>query len=36
VSYPVGNRIVLNRGYAGYDGILSLIEDLLTVIAAQR
>ncbi|MDR2755377.1 MAG: hypothetical protein LBC20_06690 [Planctomycetaceae bacterium] len=36
VSYPVGNRIVLNRGYAGYDGSLSLIEDLLTVIAAQR
>jgi nitrogenase molybdenum-iron protein beta chain len=36
VSYPVGNRIVLNRGYAGYDGSLSLIEDLLSVIAAQR
>lgn len=36
VSYPVGNRIVLNRGYAGYDGSLSLIEDLFTVIAAQR
>ncbi|MFP3154513.1 hypothetical protein LQZ18_08820 [Lachnospiraceae bacterium ZAX-1] len=36
VSYPVGNRIVLNRGYAGFDGSLSLIEDLLTVIAAQR
>lgn len=36
VSYPVGNRVVLNRGYAGYDGSLSLIEDLLSVIAAQR
>jgi nitrogenase molybdenum-iron protein beta chain len=36
VSYPVGNRIVLNRGYVGYDGSLSLIEDLLAVIAAQR
>jgi nitrogenase molybdenum-iron protein beta chain len=36
VSYPVGNRIVLNRGYAGFDGSLSLIEDLLSVIAAQR
>jgi nitrogenase molybdenum-iron protein beta chain len=36
VSYPVGNRIVLNRGYAGFDGSLSLIEDLLAVIAAQR
>jgi nitrogenase molybdenum-iron protein beta chain len=36
VSYPVGNRVVLNRGYAGFDGSLSLIEDLLSVIAAQR
>jgi len=36
VSYPVGNRVILNRGYAGYDGSLSLIEDLLAVIAAQR
>ncbi len=36
VSYPVGNRVVLNRGYAGYEGSLSLIEDLLAVIVAQR
>jgi nitrogenase molybdenum-iron protein beta chain len=36
VSYPVGNRIVMNRGYAGFDGSLTLIEDILSVIAAQR
>jgi nitrogenase molybdenum-iron protein beta chain len=36
VSYPIGNRVILNRGYAGYDGSLSFIEDLLSVITAQR
>jgi nitrogenase molybdenum-iron protein beta chain len=36
VSSPVGNRVVLNRGYAGFDGSLSLIEDLLSVIVFQR
>jgi nitrogenase molybdenum-iron protein beta chain len=36
VSFPVGNRVVMNRGYACFDGSLSLIEDLLSVIAAQR
>ncbi len=36
VSYPVGNRVVLNKGYAGFDGSLSFIEDLLAVIVAQR
>ncbi|GHU41736.1 oxidoreductase nitrogenase component 1 [Clostridia bacterium] len=36
VSYPVGNRLVLDRGYAGFSGSLSLIEDLIAVIVAQR
>jgi len=36
VSYPVGNRVVLNRGYACFDGSLSLIEDLLGVLVTQR
>jgi|AGTN01.2.fsa_nt_gi Nitrogenase molybdenum-iron protein, alpha and beta chains len=36
VSYPVVNRVVLNRGYAGFEGSLSLIEDLLSVITTQR
>lgn len=36
VSYPVCNRVILNRGYAGYEGSLSLIEDLLSAVLAQR
>ena len=36
VSYPIGNRIVTSRGYAGYAGALTLIEDMLTVIVAER
>jgi nitrogenase molybdenum-iron protein beta chain len=36
VSFPVGNRVVLNRGYAGYEGAMSLIEDLLSVVVAAR
>lgn len=36
VSYPVGNRVVLNRGYAGFVGGLHLIEDLFSVIVAER
>ncbi|MDR0817078.1 MAG: hypothetical protein LBN35_00405 [Clostridiales Family XIII bacterium] len=36
VSFPVGNRVVLNRGYAGIDGSLSLVEDLLSALALQR
>jgi len=36
VTYPVGNRVVLNRGYAGYTGSLSLIEDLFSVLVASR
>ena len=36
VSFPVGNRVILNRGYAGYEGAMSLIEDLLSVVVAAR
>jgi nitrogenase molybdenum-iron protein beta chain len=36
VSYPVGNRVVLTRGYAGYSGGLNLIEDIFSVLVAQR
>jgi nitrogenase molybdenum-iron protein beta chain len=36
VSYPVGNRVVLNKGYAGYEGSLYLTEDLFSVIVAER
>ncbi len=36
VSYPVGNRVVLTRGYTGYMGGLNLIEDIFSVLVAQR
>jgi nitrogenase molybdenum-iron protein beta chain len=36
VSYPVTNRIVLNRAYAGFNGALSLTEDLLGLLVAGR
>lgn len=36
VTYPVGNRVVLSRGYAGYKGSLCLIEDLFSVLVAER
>lgn len=36
ISYPVSNRVVLDRGYAGYRGALSLVEDVFSVILAAR
>jgi nitrogenase molybdenum-iron protein beta chain len=35
-TYPVTNRIVLNKAYAGINGGLSLSEDLLSVLVAGR
>jgi nitrogenase molybdenum-iron protein beta chain len=32
ISFPVSDRIVLNRGYAGYEGGLNLIEDIGTAL----
>lgn len=36
ISYPVTNRVVLDRGYAGYEGALSLIEDLFSILISSR
>jgi nitrogenase molybdenum-iron protein beta chain len=36
VSFPVVNRAVLDRSYAGYRGGLHLVEDLLGTIVAGR
>ncbi len=36
VSYPVTNRVVLNRAYAGFNGALSFAEDLLGILVAGR
>jgi len=36
VTYPISNRMVLDRGYAGYTGALRLTEDLLSVLVGNR
>lgn len=36
ISYPVTNRVVLNRAYAGFNGGLSLTEDIMTALVAGR
>lgn len=36
VSYPVTNRVVLNRAYAGINGALSIAEDLLSILVSGR
>jgi nitrogenase molybdenum-iron protein beta chain len=36
VSFPIVNRAVLDRSYAGYRGGLHLVEDLLGAIVAGR
>lgn len=36
VSFPVTNRVVLNRAYAGTNGALSLAEDLLSILVSGR
>jgi len=34
ISYPITDRVVLDRGYAGYKGAINLIEDVLSTIVA--
>lgn len=36
VSYPVRNKLIANRGYAGFNGALTLLEDLISVPLAAR
>jgi nitrogenase molybdenum-iron protein beta chain len=36
VSYPVTSRQVLNRGYAGYTGGLTLVEDIFSSLLSLR
>ncbi|AIQ12775.1 nitrogenase component 1 [Paenibacillus durus] len=36
VTYPISNRVVLNRAYAGYTGGLTLAEDVLSLVVAHR
>ncbi len=34
ISFPITDRVVIDRGYAGYKGAINLIEDALSQIAA--
>ena len=36
VSFPVSNRLILDRGYTGYHGGLRMIEDLISAIILGR
>lgn len=36
VSYPIANRAVINRGYAGFEGGLNMLEDIFTQLVAGR
>ncbi len=36
VTYPITNRIVLDRAYAGYTGGLRLAEDILSILVGSR
>ncbi|SHJ51715.1 nitrogenase molybdenum-iron protein beta chain [Anaerocolumna jejuensis DSM 15929] len=36
VAFPVSNRVVLNKSYAGFRGALTLIEDLISDLVAAR
>lgn len=36
ISFPVSNRVIINRGYTGFKGGLTLAEDLLSTLVAQR
>ncbi len=34
VAFPITDRIVIDKGYSGYKGVLNLLEDALSVIVA--
>lgn len=36
VTYPISNRVVLDRAYAGYSGALSLTEDIFSLLVGNR
>lgn len=36
VAFPVSNRVVLNKGYAGFRGALTLAEDILSDLVNAR
>lgn len=36
LAFPVSNRVVLNKGYAGFRGALTLAEDLISELVSAR
>lgn len=36
VAFPVTNRVVMSKGYTGFNGSVSLIEDLFTALVSNR
>ncbi|WP_378953675.1 nitrogenase component 1 [Pelosinus sp. sgz500959] len=36
VAFPITNRVVLDKGYTGYRGALSLAEDIFSVLVSNR
>ncbi len=36
VSYPISNRVIFDRAYAGYDGALRLTEDVFSTLVGAR
>ncbi|MDF2925385.1 MAG: hypothetical protein K0R57_4299 [Paenibacillaceae bacterium] len=36
VSYPITNRVVLSRAYAGFQGALTLTEDVISLLVSHR
>lgn len=36
VAFPVSNRVVMSKGYAGFNGGISLAEDLFSVLVSNR
>jgi nitrogenase molybdenum-iron protein beta chain len=36
ISFPITNRAIIQRGYTGFTGGLSLIEDILSAVITNR
>jgi nitrogenase molybdenum-iron protein beta chain len=36
VAYPITNRVVMDRAYAGYDGAIRLTEDIFSTLVGSR
>ncbi|WP_110955537.1 nitrogenase component 1 [Anaerosinus massiliensis] len=36
ISFPITNRVIMNRAYAGFNGGITLMEDIFTTLVAGR